>query len=761
MTTQPDLEQALDYYRQQYDEIGGRLLRLQRELTQARRDARRNRTIALIVQQLYECANQQEPSTALLGETLLALLVESLGIDCAGLLSWQGAADQCRLEQGLGLTAGFALPLPALPPVRAASLNPETLPMAAQAVLQGEGLRNWLWIAAPETGQALLLGNRQLKKLHDDLALEEADQVIAAAALKVYLGLREQQQTFQALQVAETNYRTLFESAHEAFVVFDVADGALLDANQRTVDLMGCPLTELRCRPTTDWLISAERVWKRPWLCALAGRPQRFECEIHTATDQCLWVEINLNRIHAGQRRLLLAVVRDVTARRQSERQLRHHAFHDALTQLPNRALILESLADAIQRRQVNSGYLFALLFLDLNRFSVINDSLGHSLGDQLLIAISHRLHSCLRPEDVIARLGGDEFVVLLNELRQPDDAMACAERLERALISPFTLDGHEIYTSASIGIVLDDDRYSEPEAMLRDADIAMYQAKKRDAPYQRYALFDPAMHVRAIQLMELERDLRHAVERQEFVVYYQPIVRLDNGQLKGFEALVRWRHPERGLVPPNDFIPIAEETLLILPIGHLVLTEACRQAVEWAQRYARPPTINVNLSSRQFTATDLAEEINQLARLHGCDPSLLNLEITESAIMEDIDAAQANLRRLHHQGFQLSMDDFGTGYSSLSYLHQFPFDILKIDRSFTQSLGQDSSKTKIINTIITLARTLGMLVVAEGVETREQADYLAAVGCDFGQGYYFSRPVDAPAAEALMNDPHWLPEKG
>jgi diguanylate cyclase (GGDEF)-like protein/PAS domain S-box-containing protein len=761
MTTQPDLEQALDYYRQQYDEIGGRLLRLQRELTQARRDARRNRTIALIVQQLYECANQQEPSTALLGETLLALLVESLGIDCAGLLSWQGAADQCRLEQGLGLTADFALPLPALPPVRAASLNPETLPMAAQAVLQREGLRNWLWIAAPETGQALLLGNRQLKKLRDDLALEEADQVIAAAALKVYLGLREQQQTFQALQVAETNYRTLFESAHEAFVVFDVADGTLLDANQRTMDLMGCPLNELRRRRPVDWLVSAESVWKRSWLRALAGQPQRFECEIHTATNQCLWVEINLNRIHAGQGRLLLAVARDVTERRQSEQQLRHHAFHDALTQLPNRALIFESLVDALQRRRQNPGYLFALLFLDLNRFNVINDSLGHSLGDQLLIAISQRLRSCLRPEDVIARLGGDEFVILLNELRQPDDATACAERLERALITPFALDGHEIYTSASVGIVLADDRYSEPEAMLRDADIAMYQAKKRDAPYQRYALFDPAMHVRALQIMELERDLRHAVERQEFVVYYQPIVRLDSGQLKGFEALVRWRHPKRGLVPPDDFIPIAEETLLILPIGHLVLAKACQQAVEWAQRYATPLTINVNLSSRQFSATDLAEEINQLARLHGCDPSLLNLEITESAIMEDTDAAQANLRRLHHQGFQLSMDDFGTGYSSLSYLHQFPFDILKIDRSFTQSLGQDSSKTKIITTIITLARTLGMLVVAEGVETREQANYLAALGCDFGQGYYYSRPVEAATAETLMNDPHWLRERG
>ncbi|MCB1777618.1 MAG: diguanylate cyclase, partial [Candidatus Competibacteraceae bacterium] len=633
MNAIPNLEQALDYYRQQHDELGGRLLRLQQELTQARRDARRNRTIALIVQRLYECANQPGFVIESLGETLIALLVESLGIDCAALLYWQDPVDQCQLEYGLGLSADFILPLHETPPVHAASLNPGALPIAAQAALQREGLRSWSWFAAPEAGQALLLGNRQLKKVTNDQALEEADQVIAAAALKVYLGLREQQKTFRALQIAETNYHTLFESAHEAFVVFNVRNGALLDANQRTTDLMGCSLTELRRRPPTDWLVSAEGVWKSAWLRALAGRPECFECEIRTATEQSLWVEINLNRIHAGQQRLLLAVVRDVTQRRQSEQQLRHHAFHDALTQLPNRALILKSLAEALQRRQQNPAYVFALLFLDLNRFSVINDSLGHSLGDQLLIAIGHRLKNCLRPDDVIARLGGDEFLILLSDLQKPGNAVDCVVRLEQALIKPFTLDGHEIYTSASIGIVLADDRYSDPEAMLRDADIAMYQAKERDAPSQRYALFDPAMHVRALQLMELEFDLRYAVERQEFVVYYQPIVCLDSGQLKGFEALVRWRHPERGLVPPNDFIPIAEETLLILPIGHLVLAEACRQAVAWAQRYTVAPTISVNLSSRQFTATDLAEEINQLARQHDCNPKLLVLEITESVI--------------------------------------------------------------------------------------------------------------------------------
>lgn len=755
MLAPPDLQQALNYYRQQYDDIGGRLLRLQQELTQARRDARRNRTIALIIQRLYEAAHQAA-SPEPLGETLLALLVESLRVDCAALLGWSAGANRCQVEYALGLTADFTLPMSEAPPLRAASLHPETLPIVAQAALQAEGLRTWLWSATPTVDQILLLGNRQLHKLDSDLIFEEADQIIAATALKVYLSLLEQQQTIQALRVAETNYRTLFESAHEAFAVLDIHNGAVLDANQRAADLLDCSLAELRGRPSRKWLVHSTTLWKRCWLRALAGRPQRFECQLRTDIDQKRWVEINLNRI-TTDRPLLLAVLRDVTDRRRSEEQLRHHAFYDALTQLPNRALILERLAQAIQRRQRDPDYLFALLFLDLNRFSVINDSLGHSLGDQLLIAIGQRLRASLRPEDSVARLGGDEFLILLNELGQPEDAAYCAERLERALIAPFAIDRHDIYASASIGIVLADDRYSDPEALLRDADTAMYEAKKRDAPHQRYALFDPAMHDRAIRIMELERDLRRAINRHEFLVYYQPIVRLDSGQLKGFEALVRWRHPERGLVPPNDFIPAAEETLLILPISQLVLEEACQQAAAWAARYSPRLTVNVNLSGRQFTSTNLAEEISQRVRRYGCDPALLNLEITESAIMDDVEAAQATLQRLHDQGFQLSMDDFGTGYSSLSYLHQFPFDILKIDRSFIQALGRDLNRTKIVNAIITLARTLGKTVVAEGVETREQAEYLAALGCDFGQGYYFSRPVDAEAAEALLQNPHWL----
>ncbi len=756
MSSLADLKQAVDYYRQQYDEMGSRLLRMQQELTLARRDSRRNRTITLIIQQLYEYAHQAAPAQPL-GQTLIALLVDALRLDCAALLRWQDNSSLCQVEYGLGLHVGFILPFSEQGPLplRVNSLQASTLPMITQAALYAEGLQAWLWIAMPGKNQALLLGNRQPCKLDSNLVLEETDQMIAAVALNVYRSLLEQQQTIQALRIAETNYRTLFESAHEAFAVLDISNGLLVDANLRAAELLGCSVDDLYRRNPLDWLVDSAALWKQHWLRALAGQPQMFECQLRTISGQIRWVEINLNRISAT-RPLLLAVLRDVTERRHNEQQLRQYAFHDALTQLPNRALIVEQLAQAIQQRRTRPEALFAVLFLDLNRFSVINDSLGHSIGDRLLIALGQRFGDCLRSGDIIARLGGDEFLILLNELHDPAEAIDCAERLEQALMVPITLDQHDIYTSASIGIVLADDRYNEPEALLRDADIAMYAAKQHNASRHRYTVFDPKMHLQAIQTMELERDLRRAVERREFVVYYQPIVHLQSGWLKGFEALVRWQHPERGLIAPDHFIPLAEETQLIVPIDHLVLEAACRQAALWASGYSPAPVININLSGRQFSSTDLVEYIRQQVYRSGCQPGLLNLEITESTLINDTEMAQTILQSLHDQGFRLSLDDFGTGYSSLSYLHQFPFDTLKIDRSFIQALGQDVKKGKIVNSIIALSRALGKAVVAEGVETQEQAAYLAMLGCDFGQGYYFSRPVDAQAAEALLDAPPW-----
>ena len=752
MTTPLDTQQALAYYRGQYDEIGSRLLRLQQELIQARRDASRNRAIALIVQSLYE-SSQATPGASL-GEILNSLLAESLRVECVAILRWRPAADHFVLCHGLGLDADFSLP--ALPAC-ASSQNVQEVPNAARAALRAVGLRNWLWVTVPQdSNHALLLANRQPHPLdpHTDEFTED-DVLIAMTALKIYLGLRTQQRTLRALQAAEANYRTLFDSAHDALLVFDTG-GQLLDANQQTVDLLGCPPAELRQQSLNSWLIDFKPVvWKWRWRRALAGRAQRIECPLRTASGRRLWTEIQLKRISAGTRQLLLAVVRDISERRQHEEALHYHAFHDPLTGLPNRAAILERLAQALHRCQQQPDEHFALLFLDLDRFKVINDSLGHNVGDRLLVAIGRRLRACLRQKDTIARIGGDEFVILLARMAQIDKARACAERLLYALARPFNLDDHEIYINASVGIVIADDRYQEPELLLRDADIAMYQAKSGSV-HNRCAAFDPSMHERIVQLMHLEHDLRRALPRQEFLLHYQPIVELVSGRLKGFEALLRWRHPTRGMVAPGDFIPIAEETLLILPIGRYVLESACQQVRHWMRHHAQPPVVNVNLSGRQFTATNLAEEISSLAQRQACDPALLNLEITESAILGDITAAQETLQRLHEQGFPLSMDDFGTGYSALSYLHQFPFDTLKIDRSFVQAMESDASHTQIVAAIIGLAHTLGKTVVAEGVETAEQLAALRALGCDFGQGYYFSRPVDAAAADALLRDPPW-----
>jgi diguanylate cyclase (GGDEF)-like protein len=433
----------------------------------------------------------------------------------------------------------------------------------------------------------------------------------------------------------------------------------------------------------------------------------------------------------------------------QSREHFRHAAFHDALTGLPNRALLLDHLKRAIERTRRRPEHLFAVLFIDLDRFKNINDSLGHGTGDHLLVALARRLEGCLRPTDTVARLGGDEFAILLDELEDARAAIAVAERIQGELAQPFNLDGHEVYTSASIGITLSETGYDRPEHVLRDADTAMYRAKEKGKA--RHELFDQVMHARAVALLKLENDLRRAVERGEFHVYYQPIYALDTRRITGFEALVRWLHPERGLVPPDEFIPLAEETGLITEIGRWVLAEACRQLHRWQTLAPRPLTMSVNLSSRQFSQPHLIDQIEQTLAETGIAPRCLQLEITESVVMENAEAAATMLRQLRALGVQLSIDDFGTGYSSLSYLHRFPLSVLKIDRSFVSRMGAGDENAEIVRTVITLANNLDMLVVAEGVQTEAQFTQLRELNCNYGQGYLFSPPVDAECAAALL----------
>jgi diguanylate cyclase (GGDEF)-like protein len=435
----------------------------------------------------------------------------------------------------------------------------------------------------------------------------------------------------------------------------------------------------------------------------------------------------------------------------QSREHFRHAAFHDALTGLPNRSLFTDHLRVALRRSQQNEKYLFCVLFLDLDRFKNINDSLGHPCGDELLILVAGRLETCIRQTDMVARFGGDEFAILLDAIHDASDAVRVAEKVQHAISAPFKLASHEAITTASIGVALSTGNYAEAEDIIRDADTAMYRAK--DHGKARYEIFDTAMHTRAVTLLRLESDLRRALEKDELYVFYQPIVSVRNGELHGFEALVRWLHPERGIISPEDFIPLAEETGLILPLGLNVLRDACKQLRIWQQRSItnRDLIMSVNLSGKQLTQPDLIERIEEVLRESQIDPWHLKLEITETVVMDSPELAAVTLAKLRGLGVRLSIDDFGTGYSSLSYLNRFPVDTLKIDRSFVTSMNNADESLQIVKTIITLAGNLGMQVVAEGVENEEQLNQLRSLKCQYAQGFYFSEPLDVATADLFV----------
>ncbi len=433
----------------------------------------------------------------------------------------------------------------------------------------------------------------------------------------------------------------------------------------------------------------------------------------------------------------------------------RHAAFHDSLTGLPNRAMFTELLKAEMESSKRREDHMFAVLFLDLDRFKNINDSLGHTHGDLLLVAFAERLERTLRPVDTLARFGGDEFAILLSGMHDATDAVRVAQRISEELSQPFVLDKNSAFATASIGIALSSSGYDRPEDILRDADTAMYRAKENGKA--RYEVFDHAMHARAVSRLQLESDLRQAVEQKQFCVYYQPIVSLQTGRLAGFEALVRWNHPRRGLVSPADFIPVAEETGLIVPISEWVLQEACRHIRECQMAFPshRSLSLSVNLSARQVAQSHLLDRIKEALTSSKLNPHCLKLEITESVVMENAEAAALMFKQLRSLGVQLSIDDFGTGYSSLSYLHRFPLNYLKIDRSFVSRLTTDNDNA-IVRTISTLARNLGMEVIAEGIETEEQYQQLKMLGCEYGQGYLFSHPVNNEGVlHLLAQDAH------
>lgn len=433
------------------------------------------------------------------------------------------------------------------------------------------------------------------------------------------------------------------------------------------------------------------------------------------------------------------------------EEQLRYEATHDALTGLPNRTFFLKRLNQVIELANIRRDYLYAVLFVDLDRFKVVNDSLGHLVGDELLKNAAKRMQNCLPEAETIARLGGDEFIVLLDCISEVTEAAAIAERILEQLRQPFKLDNYEIFTSASVGITLSTMGYTRASDVLRDADVAMYRAKLQGRG--RYEIVTTIMQAEATERLQLENDLRRAIEVQEFCLYYQPIVSLITGRLLGFEALLRWQHPSGQFLSPTKFIPIAEEIGAINSLGWWVFQEACQQLRLWQQQLclSQPLIVSVNCSPMQLKQVNLAERVSEILQETGVSSDALKLEITESSLLESSTSEAKTLEKLKRLGIQLCIDDFGTGYSSLSRLHQFPIDTVKIDRSFVSRIGTRQGEAEIVETIVTLAHAFGMDVVAEGIETQEQLERLKFLGCEWGQGYLFSKPVDSQTATALL----------
>ncbi|HLN64304.1 MAG TPA: EAL domain-containing protein [Symbiobacteriaceae bacterium] len=565
--------------------------------------------------------------------------------------------------------------------------------------------------------------------------------------------LTTQKQYEQLLRESEQLYEALFDHSPDAVFSVD-REGRVVSLNSVCASLLGYQAQEILGRPLYEFLdpASAEK-GQEALRQVMDGMPRDAETIIrqrdgHTRTMHVTLVPMNLEgRIVGG-----LGVARDITDRKQAEEQLAHLAYHDPLTGLANRTLFMTRLEQGLDRAVRNQPSL-ALLYLDLDDFKIVNDSLGHRAGDALLVEAARRLKACVRPSDTVARLGGDEFTVLLEGIEDTPDAVMVAHRILETLREPYLIDGHKVVATPSVGVVMGNQGQDAKE-LLRYADIAMYRAKQNGKA--RYEAFTPVMYEHVLQRLQLETDLRRAIEKQEFQLWYQPIIELATGNISGMEALIRWEDPERGLISPAEFIPLAEETGLILPIGKWVLEQACRQAQAWQVRYP-DLVVSVNLSGRQFQEPFLALEVERVLQESGLEPRGLQLEITETVLMKDAAMAQDTLRELKALGIQLAMDDFGTGYSSLSYLKHFPIDVLKIDRSFVKELGNSPQDEAMVQTVVWLARALNLKVTGEGVETAEQAAHLRNMACERGQGYLFARPLLPEQVEVLLDSGrHW-----
>ncbi len=553
------------------------------------------------------------------------------------------------------------------------------------------------------------------------------------------------------LRESQERYERALEGAQDGIWDWHV-DDQTLHVSPRWCELLGIP-TDRSISTPQDWWMRVHPDDIEPLLAAvrehIAGTTEALTQEHRVRDERGTWRWM-MARGKADRRNGQLRIagsLSDITAQRAAADLLLHEALHDQLTGLPNRSLLLDRVEQAIRRGQRRDGPRFAVLFLDLDRFKIVNDSLGHLVGDQLLVSVAERLRLCVRPDDTVARLGGDEFAVLLEAVDQ-DDATQIAGRIATALATPLQVQGREVFTSASIGICMGTTEYYRPEDLIRDADTAMYKAKRLGK--SRFEVFDDQLHRWAMARLELETGLRRAVDREEFRVHYQPIVALDTGQLVGFEALVRWQRPGQGLLSPCTFIEEAEETGVINAIGASVLTEATHFFAQLPE-LGPPLTLSVNVSSRQLRQPDFVQQVERALALSGLAGEQLALELTETALIENADGAATMLQELRDRGVRIHLDDFGAGYSSLSYLHRFPIDQLKIDRSFVMRMGGDGQDPEFVSTMLALADSLGMATVAEGIETDLQRQLLCDMGARYGQGYFFARPLTPEDAENLV----------
>jgi PAS domain S-box-containing protein len=658
--------------------------------------------------------------------------------------------------------------------------SPEAIPTQMRRI---EGREWWLWGFAIAVTLALTLGiisftfpwfNRDTDVSYWFDLREWVRGLAALVLLFDFYAIYQHMQLHRIRrQLAERDqlFQLISENAADMIALVD-GDGRRLYNSPAYLKVLGYSPEDLNATSSIEQIHPDDRprVLKAAEKARLSGQGERMEYRVRHKDGSWRTLESTASPIRnaKGQTDKLVIVNRDITERKRAEEMLAHNAFHDGLTNLPNRALFLDRLQQALTLSKRHPNYKFAVLLIDVDEFKIINDSLGHAAGDDLLIQIGQRLKESVRRadtvsrprtsdvpdrpanDDTLARLGGDEFTILLDDIRDPIEAVRVAERVQAELAIPFVVNQQQIVISASIGIAASTSPHTHAEDLLRDADIAMYRAKR--AGKACCEVSDTAMHENAVKRLQLETDLRKALDQGEFRVYYQPIVSLQTGKITGFEALTRWQRPE-GILPPIAFIAVAEETGLIIPMNRQLLREACQQLRSWQSEFPSSPplTMSVNLTSKEFAQPDLASEIRKSLEQTGIDPSCLRVEIIETIAMGDAEKSGQVLAQLKALGVRLSIDDFGTGYSSLSRLRRIPVDTLKIDRAFISNMDTDPENREIVRAIIVLAHNLGLKVVAEGTETEEHINLLKQFNCEMAQGYLFSRPADEQAMSKLL----------